>query len=289
MQFVHPEVETEYKRWLQNVQAQQVQGVLVTTEDVLRAHFQIVDFFVGTDRGIGGVGPRDLDLLHSAVSRQSVSHGYTEKWPDPLQKCATLLFGLVKDHPFHDANKRTAFLVALYHLDLLGRTPRVTHREFEDFIVDIADDRLERHVRFRDLEGERDAEVRFIHDFLRRNTRVVDKRPYTVTFHELNQMLKRFGFELLNPSGNYIDLVRVGYTTTLLGIGKRKRKDTWLAKVGFPGWKRQITRGALAKLRDAAGLTPEKGYDSKVLFEGADPLAALISIYADPLKRLADR
>ena len=259
--------------------------------DVLRAHFLIVDFFTGSDYAIGGIGPRDRNLLHSAVSRQFVSMGIKEKWPEPLQKCATLLFGLVMNHPFHDANKRTAFLMTLYQLDHLGRTPKISQKEFEEFIVDVADNRLARYARFKDLSAkEEDAEVLFIHDFLKRNTREIDKRPYTVTYHELNHILNKYGFELLNPRGNYIDLVRVEHSKGFLGLRSQpKRTDTWLAQVGFPGWKKQVGRGALKTIRDKSGLTADRGYDSKVFFQGADPLTALISIYEAPLRRLASR
>lgn len=37
--------------------------------DVLRAHFLIADYFYSEGYGIGGIGPRDPHLLHSAVYR----------------------------------------------------------------------------------------------------------------------------------------------------------------------------------------------------------------------------
>lgn len=293
MQFLHPEIEAEYQRWQKLVGDCDKSGSrhFVSVHDVLRAHFLIVDFFIESDQGIGGIGPRDPHLLHSAVSRQFVSLGFREKWPHPIQKCATLLFGLVKDHPFHDANKRTAFLVTLFQLDRLGRTPRVSQREFEEFMVEVADNRLGRYARFNKLtETEDDAEVLFIHDFLKRNTREIDKRSYTVTYHELNQILKQYGFELVNPSGNYIDLARVDYSKGFLGLrAEPKRRETRLAQIGFPGWKNQIGRDALKTVREKSGLTEKRGYDSKVLFQGADPLTALISIYEVPLRRLANK
>lgn len=293
VQFLHPDVEAEFERWSGVVGEHEPydRRSAIGIHDVLRAHFLIVDFFMENEYGVGGVGPRDVNLLHSAVSRQFVSFGVREKWPDPLQKCATLLFGLVKDHPFHDANKRTAFLVTLYQLDRLGRTPKVSQKEFEDFIVDVADNKLGRYARFQEMsEKEEDAEVLFIHDFLKRNTREIDKRPYTVTYNELNNILKQHGFELVNPQGNYIDLVRVEYSKGFLGLRRQpKRKETRLGQVGFPGWKKQIGRGALKTVREKAELTPERGCDSKVFFQGADPLAALISIYEAPLRRLAGR
>ncbi|MGE0583271.1 MAG: type II toxin-antitoxin system death-on-curing family toxin [Steroidobacteraceae bacterium] len=292
MQFLHADVDSEYKRWRELIGPDlQVPQSCVGALDVLRAHFLIVDFFVGTEYGIGGVGPRDVNLLQSAVSRQFVAFGATEKWPQPLQKCATLLFGLVKDHPFHDANKRTAFLVALYQLQRLHRTPRVVHREFEDFIVEVADDRLGKYARFKDLSAkEQDAEILFIHDFLKRNTRVIDRTPRTVTYHELNLILNRYNFSLANPRGNFIDLVRIENRKKFPSFGRRtERVEVTIGQVGFPGWKKQVGRGAVQTIRKETGLTPEKGYDSQVLYEGADPLASLVSMYEEPLRRLADR
>ncbi len=263
----------------------------VGLHQVLKAHFLIVDFFAQEGGGVGGVGPKSIDLLHSAIYRQFVSYGGKDKWATPLEKCATLLFGLVKDHPFHDANKRTAFLVTLLQLERLGRMPRIKQREFEDFVVEVADNKLQKYARFREaLDEENDPEIRFIADFLKRNTRDIDRRSYTVTFHELNQIIKKHNFELVSPSGNFINLVQVEYRPKYLGIlGPKIRRETRVAQIGFPGWKKQVGKGALKTVRDATRLTPEKGYDSKTFFHGADPLHVLIDTYAEPLRRLADR
>ena len=111
-----PEIESEFERWMVLVEEDPYASpTTIGIYDVLKAHFLIIDYFI-TERdgeGVGGIGPKDIDRLHSAVYRQFVEFDGHQKWPDPLQKCATLIFGIVKDHPFHDANKRTAFLVAL--------------------------------------------------------------------------------------------------------------------------------------------------------------------------------
>lgn len=106
------------------------------------AHFLLADYFCKTGEGIGGLGPKDIDLLHSALSRQFVQFGGRPKWSDGIDICATLMFGLIKNHPFHDANKRTAFLTSILHLQKIGRTPTVSHIDYEDFTVAIADNNL---------------------------------------------------------------------------------------------------------------------------------------------------
>jgi death-on-curing family protein len=293
MDFLHPDIEKEYLRWtaLLGVDDPYTSRDTVGLHEVLRAHFLIVDFFVEQDYGVGGIGPKNIDLLHSSIYRQFVSFGGKDKWPGIYEKCATLLFGLVKDHPFHDANKRTAFLVTLYQLYRLNRTPRASQRDFEDFIVEVADNRLARYPRFRELAKEKeDAEILFIADFLKRNTRDIDRRTHTITYHELNQILKKHGFELVNQHKNFIDIVRVEHKPKYLGlVGPTVRREYRLGQVGFPGWKRQIGKGALKTVRDATGLTAQSGYDSKTFFDGADPLHVLIDMYSEPLRRLADR
>lgn len=293
MDFLNTEVEREYLRWCGLIGGDDPYASRDTVglNQVLKAHFLIVDFFAQEGEGVGGVGPKSVDLLHSAIYRQFVSFGGKDKWSTSLEKCATLLFGLVKDHPFHDANKRTAFLVTLLQLERLGRVPRIKQRELEDFVVEVADNQLQKYARFRDAKDETDdPEIRFIADFLKRNTRDIDRRSYTVTFHELNQIIKKHGFELVSPSGNFINLVQVEFKPKILGIlGPKIRRETRLAQIGFPGWKKQVGKGALKTVRDATRLTAENGYDSKTFFQGADPLHVLIDTYAEPLRRLADR
>lgn len=293
MIFLHEDVEQEYKRWLDLVGPDDPYATRETIglHEVLRAHFLIVDFFIENQYGIGGIGPKSLDMLHSAIYRQFVTFNGKEKWPGKFEKCATLLFGLVKDHPFHDANKRTAFLVTLCQLDRFARTPSGSQRQFEDFIVEVADNQLAKYPRYKEIKRkEADAEILFIADFLRRYTRDVDKRPYTVTFHELSGILKNHGFELANPNKNFIDVVRVEERRKYFGIvGKPTQRVVKLAQIGFPGWKRQVGKGALKTVREVTGVTHEKGFDSKVFFQGADPLDALIDIYSEPLRRLANK
>lgn len=67
----------------------------------------------------GGVGVRDEGLLDSALARQVNRSAY-----DPDADCASLAaeyaFGLAKNHPFIDGNKRTAFVAMALSLVVNG-------------------------------------------------------------------------------------------------------------------------------------------------------------------------
>ena len=56
----------------------------------------------------GGSGVRDEALLDSALARPQQLHAYGEPSPDLADLAASLAFGLARNHPFVDGNKRTA-------------------------------------------------------------------------------------------------------------------------------------------------------------------------------------
>lgn len=56
----------------------------------------------------GGSGVRDDGLLDSALARPQQRHAYGDPPPDLAELAAALAFGLARNHPFVDGNKRTA-------------------------------------------------------------------------------------------------------------------------------------------------------------------------------------
>ena len=285
-------VKSEFERWYNHfgeLDPYTANGN-IGIQDVLRAHFLIVDYFYSEGYGIGGIGPKDPNLLHSAVYRQFTGYGGKDKWESSYERCATLIFGLVKDHPFHDANKRTALLVLLYFLSKIDKVPTVTQKELEDFVVNIAEDKLSQFRRLSKFESKtNDPEIHFIADYLRRNSRVLDKTNHTITYRELDARLNEFGFCLHNPNKNFIDVCRIEISRGLLGLGKKQTKYVKVTQVGFPGWKTQVGKGTLHKVRKETKLVPEKGVDSASFYRGTDPLYSLIAEYSGPLERLAYR
>jgi death-on-curing protein len=56
----------------------------------------------------GGSGVRDAGLLDSALGRPRQLQAYGDPPPDLADLAASLAFGLARNHPFVDGNKRTA-------------------------------------------------------------------------------------------------------------------------------------------------------------------------------------
>jgi death-on-curing protein len=66
----------------------------------------------------GDAGVRDAGLLNSALSRPQNLFFYGS--PTLFELATSYAFGIVKNHPFIDGNKRTRFTVAVLFLELNG-------------------------------------------------------------------------------------------------------------------------------------------------------------------------
>lgn len=69
----------------------------------------------------GGIeGIRDEGLLDSALARPKNLLAYSSQRPDITQLAAAYAFGIARNHPFLDGNKRTAAVVCETFLNLNG-------------------------------------------------------------------------------------------------------------------------------------------------------------------------
>jgi len=290
---LEPQVKSEYDRFLSDCEPiSRLPRPCLSVDDVLRAHFLIANHFYLLGEGIGGIGPKSIPLLESAVYRQAISLGGILKWERLFDVTATLFYGIIKDHAFHDANKRTAFLTALHQLYENDFCPTVHEKVFEDFTVDVAEDKLSKYARYKDLKSKKDPdpEVRFISKWLQDNTRRVDNKKRSITFRELEVILKRYGYFLENPDNNHIELIKYEKPKRrIFSLGYKNDVRIRIGSVGFPGWSREVGRATLKHVRDIAGISPKHGVDSAAFFDGVDPMQSLIATYNEPLMRLAYR
>jgi death-on-curing protein len=68
----------------------------------------------------GAQGIRDVGLLESALEAPFISFAGVSNYPTLQSKAARLAFGLVKNHPFVDGNKRIGVLAMISFLELNG-------------------------------------------------------------------------------------------------------------------------------------------------------------------------
>ncbi len=82
----------------------------------------------------GSGGTRDEGLLQSALARPENLFAYGGDDVDVAALAASYAFGIAKNHPFLDGNKRTALVVSVTFLNLNGydfdATPAETYAAF---------------------------------------------------------------------------------------------------------------------------------------------------------------
>lgn len=93
-------------------------------------------------RAHGGMaGMRDEAALESALARPRNKYAYARK-ADHAALAAAYAFGLARNHPFNDGNKRVAFVVAVVYLELNGREFEAADEEVVGRMVALAAGRL---------------------------------------------------------------------------------------------------------------------------------------------------
>ena len=84
----------------------------------------------------GSLGIRDSGLLSSALARPKHKANYGD--PSVFDLAAAYAYGIIRNHPFVDANKRTGFLVAYVFLHINGWELRSREVEAVNAVLDLA-------------------------------------------------------------------------------------------------------------------------------------------------------
>jgi death on curing protein len=100
-------------------------------------HMQILD---ATN---GAYGTHSSDRIEAVIASQRQHVFGSELYSTVFDKAAALCRGIIQDHPFIDANKRTGMLTAELFLLCNGYELTANDQQFEDFAVYVAVDRLE--------------------------------------------------------------------------------------------------------------------------------------------------
>lgn len=104
--------------------------VWIATEVALAAHAEQL-----TEHG-GGDGIRDAGMLDSAMARPQNLADYGE--PDVADLAAAYAYGIARNHPFVDGNKRTAAVISETFLMLNGQALQATDAELVVAFVALA-------------------------------------------------------------------------------------------------------------------------------------------------------
>lgn len=258
----------------------------INADDVLKIHARLTEDFAESRDPISPSGIRSLSLLQSAIGRQFTGLGSDLKYGDPVSNAATLCYGICLNHPFHNGNKRTALVALLCHLDKndLTLTEDVTQDELYSFMRKLASHDFAPRSKRSDSV---DVEVAKITQWLRVRVRRVEHSERRITFRELRVVLRKFNFELENPKGNGIDIVKFEWKRKWPIFGPLVKVRSRCGHIPYPGDKKVVGRELVKRIRRMCRLTEDDGVDSETFYSGKTHLDQFITKYRGTLNRLA--
>lgn len=105
----------------------------LSKKHILTLHRALISEFGGQD------GVRDEGLLESAISTPFQTFAGQELYPSLIDKGVRLGYGLIKNHPFFDGNKRIGTHAMLVFLQINGIALEYAQEELLDVILAVAD------------------------------------------------------------------------------------------------------------------------------------------------------
>jgi death-on-curing protein len=113
-----------------------VNPLFLTLDEVLSLHEEQLRLFGGS------AGIRQLDLLQSAMGNVEATFGEIFLHETIFEMAAAYLYGICRNHPFVDGNKRTATAAALAFLRLNDIRVHASEDDFYDLVIGVAEARV---------------------------------------------------------------------------------------------------------------------------------------------------
>lgn len=110
--------------------------LFLTRERVLALHDMQLDLFGGS------TGIRDIGLLESALGNVEATFGGEYLHATVFEMGAAYLYGICRNHPFVDGNKRTAAAAALTFFDMNDIPIDATEDDLYDLVIGVAEGRI---------------------------------------------------------------------------------------------------------------------------------------------------
>jgi death-on-curing protein len=108
-----------------------IEPVWIDERDAITLHDRLLALHGGAQ------GTRDLSLLQSALARPRELLAYGSE-PQIISLAAAYTFGIVRNHPFVDGNKRTGFIVGILFLELNGYRFNATEEDAAQAVLLLA-------------------------------------------------------------------------------------------------------------------------------------------------------
>lgn len=110
---------------------------MILFEEVIAIHNLAIERFGGKNN------IRDTALLESALNRPFANFDGIDLYPSIIEKAAAVAESIIKNHPFHDGNKRIGFLILISILNKNNLDIDTNENNIYDFVIAIAEGKLD--------------------------------------------------------------------------------------------------------------------------------------------------
>jgi death-on-curing family protein len=242
----------------------------MTVDEVMTIRRRMATYTDMATKAFGQVEPLKPNNLETAVFRQHTGSGKEYKYSTIPDVGATLFYGVAMNHPFENANKRTALVTLLVFLDrnrfqLVGAD--------DDDLYELARSMAAHEIPLRPgRERNDDAEVEAVADFLREHTRAIVRGDESIRFKEMCSLLEAQGCTIAKPKDNKVK-IRLGSHSVKTG---RHRVDF------------DVPVSELKRIRRGLGLDEQHGMDSAGFYSLEETVDGAVLNYRNLMSRLAD-
>ena len=109
---------------------------MIARSDALFYHAELVNKFGGSH------GVRDKGILDASLNRPFATFGGIDLFPEPVDKAAAIMHGIITGHPFIDGNKRTGYVLSRLILQELGFDIRASEDDKYAMVIQVATGQL---------------------------------------------------------------------------------------------------------------------------------------------------
>lgn len=270
---------------------------VVELHNLLSSNYELLESM----EPISPAGVKSEALLESAVGRQLTGSGEYYKYNNIFSNAATLTFGIVKNHCFHNGNKRAGFLSLIKHLFVNDYVlvPDLNHKEMYEFIVAVADSAmyhfaykyskkykyLKRHNIKSEEAWTEDHTVGFMTEWIKTNStpRTISVRG-NVKLSLLKRVLSNKGITLEQNGSRIVAYCQKENKFLGINFGRTKMHKR---EYTIGNSRTEIGRGTLAVLRRDFNLTQAEGVDDNFFYNEDAFLDSEIRAYKKIIYRLS--
>lgn len=247
---------------------------IVHLHDLLTKNYHLVDKMDPVEPP----GVKNYNSLESAVFRQHTGSSGWYKYDSVFKNCATLVFALVKNHPFHNGNKRVAFLAMIKHLFENGYvlSPSTKHDYIYQLLVSLADDDLSGHLSKIDKKiynankqkGKWSDEVviNALAQWIRKNSEYKNVVVKTkIRIQQIRPMLEGKGI-FMELNGTWLTLYQLK-SRRFLGIFKDSPERINVRKYGIGNSMSEVGIKVINQIRKDYSLSQSDGIDNNLFYD----------------------